>query len=129
VVHLNLKKLIPKILALISLAACQKSLESRVIGNWANKNHRSHTLTLKGRSDEYVIDTVSLKFLNGSRIVFGDDTVDVKFRNEEYVYTTENYLKWKPGDEFFDLHILDVTDSTLTVEFFGGRDTVLLKRE
>jgi len=116
------------ILTLGSLLSCEQSMEQRVIGTWVSTAHKSYVHGLKGRTDKFVIDTVSITFLEHSKAVLGIDTVDLIFREGGYVYTAESYANLKSGDEYFDFHILDVTDSTLTVEFFWGRDTVFLRR-
>ena len=121
-------KLSPFILAISCLLSCQIPVEEQVVGNWVDTNFKNYTQTLKGRSEKFVIDTVSLTFLKGGSLVAGTDTIDLVFEEDGFAYEAESYKTRQPEDEWYSIRVLDVTDTTLTMVFFWFRDTLNLKK-
>ena len=110
-----------------SLFSCKEPLEKQVVGNWIDTDFKRYKHTKSGRSEDFVIDTVEMTFLEGRKLVMNNDTTELIFEDNGYLYDATRYKMRQPEDEWYTLRILEISDSSMELEFFWLRDTVNLK--
>ena len=98
-----------------------KNLEEMIVGQWV---YLASPLILATNDD--AVDSTYLHFIENGKMVLDTDTLDLRTHNQNYIRIT----KFEPNhpNAQWDFHILDVTDSTMTVEFFVDKRILEFKK-
>ncbi len=110
---------------MIIFCSCEQRVEEKIIGQWINEKYMHYPFLCK-MCDRNVSDTIFLHFIK-NRLIEDKDTHNLYFPKPDYIKIILNGEQ-DIDENLWDFHVLDVTDSTLKIRTFWGRDTVLLRR-